>query len=117
MHSFIYILAKQEPEEHIGVVDAQFVVHRGVPTLISQVTKNNIYYPIMQLALVKLYTTPTIFNCVFLSTYIQGNGEQEGSSAKVRSRQFDEMRTFYRRIADAEKAQADATAAAADHHR
>lgn len=83
MHSFIYILAKQEPEEHIGVVDAQFVVHRGVPTLISQVTKNNIYYPIMQLALVKLYTTPTIFNCVFLSTYIQGNGEQEGSSAKV----------------------------------
>uniref|UniRef100_A0A0E0Q2V8 Uncharacterized protein n=1 Tax=Oryza rufipogon TaxID=4529 RepID=A0A0E0Q2V8_ORYRU len=71
-----------EPEEHIGVVDAQFVVHRGVPTLISQ-----------------------------------GNGEQEGSSAKVRSRQFDEMRTFYRRIADAEKAQADATAAAADHHR
>uniref|UniRef100_A0A0E0E6L6 Uncharacterized protein n=1 Tax=Oryza meridionalis TaxID=40149 RepID=A0A0E0E6L6_9ORYZ len=37
--------------------------------------------------------------------------------ACVRSRQFDEMRIFYRRIADAEKAQADATAAAADHHR
>uniref|UniRef100_J3MHT9 Uncharacterized protein n=1 Tax=Oryza brachyantha TaxID=4533 RepID=J3MHT9_ORYBR len=69
-----------EPEQHIGVVDAQFVVHRGVPTLITQ-----------------------------------GDGEQDGSSAKVRSRQFDEMHTFDRRIANADKAQAIATAA--DHHR
>ncbi|XP_006656518.1 uncharacterized protein LOC102704897 [Oryza brachyantha] len=68
------------PQEQIGVVDAQFVVHRGVPTLISQ-----------------------------------GNGEQDGSSAKVRSRQFDEMHIFNRRMADAEKAQAEA--GTADHHR
>nr|XP_025881916.1 uncharacterized protein LOC107277226 isoform X2 [Oryza sativa Japonica Group] len=69
-----------EPEKHIGVVDAQFVVHRGVPTLVSQ-----------------------------------GNGEQDGSSAKVRSRQFEEMHTFDRRIASADKAQANATAA--EQHR
>ncbi|EEE66390.1 hypothetical protein OsJ_22725 [Oryza sativa Japonica Group] len=46
-----------------------------------------------------------------------GDMHTSGRFVEVRSRQFDEMRTFYRRIADAEKAQADATAAAADHHR
>uniref|UniRef100_A0A0D9WUC1 Uncharacterized protein n=1 Tax=Leersia perrieri TaxID=77586 RepID=A0A0D9WUC1_9ORYZ len=70
------------PEEQMGVVDAQFVVHRGVPTLTTQ-----------------------------------GNGEQDGSSAKVRSRQFDEMGIFKRRIADADKAQANTISVAADHHR
>ncbi|XP_014751447.1 uncharacterized protein LOC100822695 [Brachypodium distachyon] len=58
-----------DPEEQIGVVDAQFVVHRGVPTLIAQ-----------------------------------GNGEKEGSSHKVRARQFEEMYAFNQRIAKADNA-------------
>ncbi|KAG8093728.1 hypothetical protein GUJ93_ZPchr0012g19170 [Zizania palustris] len=57
-----------EPDEQIGVVDAQFVVHRGVTTLLNQ-----------------------------------GDGEQDATSAKVRSRQFDEMRIFNARMANADK--------------
>uniref|UniRef100_A0A0D9WUC3 Uncharacterized protein n=1 Tax=Leersia perrieri TaxID=77586 RepID=A0A0D9WUC3_9ORYZ len=58
------------PEEQIGVVDAQYVSHHGVPTLIAQ-----------------------------------GNGEQkqEGSSDKVRDRQWVEMYIFRDRISNAEK--------------
>jgi hypothetical protein len=29
----------QNPEEQIGIVDAQYVSHHGVPTLIAQVNK------------------------------------------------------------------------------
>ncbi|KAG8074547.1 hypothetical protein GUJ93_ZPchr0006g44077 [Zizania palustris] len=45
---------------------------------------------------------------------VDGNGERDASSAKVRSRQHDEMRSFNARITNADK-QAN-NAATADHH-
>ncbi|XP_015693925.1 uncharacterized protein LOC102700909 [Oryza brachyantha] len=69
------------PEEQIGIVDAQYVSHHGVPTLISQ-----------------------------------GNGEQEGSSEKVRARQWAEMHTFRERISNAEKERGNSAAALEEYH-
>ncbi|XP_052159702.1 uncharacterized protein LOC127777197 [Oryza glaberrima] len=69
------------PEEQIGIVDAQYVSHHGVPTLIAQ-----------------------------------GNGEQQGSSEKVRARQWAEMRTFHDRISNAEKKLGDSSQALEEYH-
>uniref|UniRef100_A0ACD5ZUF6 Uncharacterized protein n=1 Tax=Avena sativa TaxID=4498 RepID=A0ACD5ZUF6_AVESA len=57
-----------DPEEQIGIVDAQYVVHHGVPTLESQ-----------------------------------GNGEKQGSGAKVKARQNEEMVAFKSRMTRAAK--------------
>ncbi|XP_044959927.1 uncharacterized protein LOC123411070 [Hordeum vulgare subsp. vulgare] len=58
-----------DPEEQVGVVDAQYVVHHGVPTLRDQ-----------------------------------GNGDKQGSRAKVKDRQYEEMHAFDSRMANADKA-------------
>lgn len=64
-----------DPEEQFGIVDAQYVVHHGVPTLRDQ-----------------------------------GNGEKQGSRAKVKDRQYEEMQAFDSRIANADKELANSTA-------